>query len=55
MSKYVLVLFAATALIAATDDDRSADRAAIRAHVDSIFKAFINKDSAALRATHDQN
>ena len=26
-----------------------------RAHIDSIFKAFINKDAAALRATHDEN
>jgi len=36
-------------------DDRAADREAIRAHIDSIFKAFINKDSAALRATHAEN
>ena len=36
-------------------DDRVADRAAIRAHIDSIFQAFINKDVAALRATHAQN
>jgi ketosteroid isomerase-like protein len=36
-------------------DDRSADRAAIRAHIDSIFQAFINKDAAALRATHAEN
>lgn len=36
-------------------DDRAADRAAIRAHIDSIFQAFINKDAAALRATHAEN
>ena len=36
-------------------DDRAADRAAIRAHIDSIFQAFIKKDAAALRATHAQN
>lgn len=36
-------------------DDRAADREAIRAHIDSIFKAFINKDLAALRATHADN
>src|SRR5688500_14574708 len=35
--------------------DRAADRAAIRAHIDSIFQAFINKDAAALRATHARN
>jgi ketosteroid isomerase-like protein len=36
-------------------DDRAADRDAIRAHIDSIFQAFIKKDAAALRATHAQN
>ena len=36
-------------------DDRAADREAIRAHIDSIFQAFIKKDSAALRATHAEN
>lgn len=36
-------------------DDRAADREAIRAHIDSIFQAFIKKDVAALRATHAQN
>ena len=38
-----------------TQDDRAADREAIRAHIDSIFQAFIKKDAAALRATHAQN
>src|SRR6185503_19395909 len=36
-------------------DDRAADREAIRAHIDSIFQAFIKKDLAALRATHAEN
>jgi ketosteroid isomerase-like protein len=36
-------------------DDRAADRAAIKAHIDSIFQAFIKKDVAALRATHAEN
>jgi len=36
-------------------DDRAADRQAIRAHIDSIFQAFIRKDAAALRATHAEN
>src|SRR5947207_267613 len=35
--------------------DRTADRSAIRAHIESIFQAFINKDPAALRATHAEN
>ena len=46
-------LFAAALLDAA--DDRAADREAIRAHIDRIFQAFIHKDAAELRATHDQN
>ena len=36
-------------------DDRKADRDAIRAHIDSIFQAFIKKDAAMLRATHAKN
>jgi ketosteroid isomerase-like protein len=36
-------------------DGRDKDRAEIRAHIDSIFQAFINKDAARLRATHQQN
>src|SRR5258708_25460105 len=36
-------------------DGRDKDRADIRAHIDSIFQAFINKDAATLRATHHQN
>src|SRR2546425_1251308 len=35
--------------------DRAADRAAIRAHIDRIFQAFIHKDRAELRATHAVN
>ena len=53
----LVLLFALTALpfAAHAQDDRAADRAAIRAHIDSIFQAFIKKDTAALRATHAQN
>src|SRR5712691_3352071 len=52
-----VLLFALTALpfAAHAQDDRAADREAIRAHIDSIFQAFIKKDAAALRATHAQN
>jgi ketosteroid isomerase-like protein len=45
----------ASAAIGAADDNRAADRAAIRAHIDRIFQAFIHKDAAELRATHAQN
>jgi ketosteroid isomerase-like protein len=49
------VLFATITSTAHVQDDRAADREAIRAHIDSIFQAFIKKDAAALRATHAQN
>jgi hypothetical protein len=32
--------------------ERPADSAAIRAHIESIFKAFVDKDRATLEATH---
>jgi ketosteroid isomerase-like protein len=47
--------FAQTAMPVGAQDDRPADREAIRAHIDSIFQAFIKKDAAALRATHAEN
>jgi hypothetical protein len=50
----VTLVLAAT-LGAAPQDDRKADREAIRAHIDRIFQAFIKKDAAELRATHHQN
>jgi ketosteroid isomerase-like protein len=49
------ILLMTAVLGAAPADDRPADREAIRAHVDKIFRAFINKDAATLRATHDEN
>src|SRR5712675_1818494 len=55
MRRLVMVILVSATLGAAPVDDRNADREAIRAHIDSIFKAFINKDAAALRATHDEN
>jgi ketosteroid isomerase-like protein len=50
-------LFLATTTVGALalQNDRAADREAIRAHIDSIFQAFIRKDTAALRATHAEN
>ena len=36
-------------------DDRAEDRAAIRADIDSIYRAYINKDVPKIRATHDEN
>ncbi len=52
----VVVSLATTAAGALNlQDNRAADREAIRAHIDSIFQAFIKKDVAALRATHAEN
>ena len=50
----VFLILAATAG-AVPQDNRAADREAIRAHIDRIFQAFIKKDAAELRATHEQN
>jgi hypothetical protein len=36
-------------------DDRAADRAEIRAHIESIFQAFIDKNGEKLRATHSED
>jgi ketosteroid isomerase-like protein len=50
-----VAILASNAAFAQSSDDRAADREAIRAHIDSIFQAFIKKDVAALRATHADN
>lgn len=50
-----VVVLTAVGSTARAQDDRAADRAAIQAHIDSIFQAFIKKDVAALRATHAEN
>src|SRR5260370_769556 len=44
-----------TAALLGAAEDRASDREAIRAHIDRIFQAFIHKDAAELRATHDEN
>jgi ketosteroid isomerase-like protein len=51
----VAIVTSVSISIANVQDDRAADRAAIKAHIDSIFQAFIKKDVAALRATHAEN
>jgi hypothetical protein len=40
---------------AATLDDRAADAAAIRAHIESIFQAFIDGDVDRIYATHSED
>ncbi len=46
-----LALFAQAAA-AATQDKRAADTAAIRAHIESIFQAFLDGDVDKIYATH---
>lgn len=53
--RLAVLAFLAVSLAGAADDDRAADRAAIRAHIDRIFQAFIHRDSAELRATHAEH
>src|SRR5215510_10253077 len=50
-----LTFFANTLAQETPQDDRVADRAAIRAHIESIFQAFIDKDAEKLRATHAED
>lgn len=60
---FLLFLFAIAGLVmsvraqapAQGNDGRDSDRAAIRAHIDSIFRAFIDKDIPKLRATHSED
>jgi len=51
-----MILFCATLeaqqLTAVPGDRRPADRDAIRAHIDSIFQAYMKKDRAKIEATH---
>jgi uncharacterized damage-inducible protein DinB len=45
----------AKAATAQTQDDRAADAAAIRAHIESIFQAFIEGDVEKIHATHSDD
>lgn len=40
---------------ASAEDNRDADRQAIRAHLDKIFKAFAVRDIATIRKTHAED
>lgn len=55
LNALALVFGLAATAGAMSPDDRVVDREAIRAHIDSIFQAFIKKDAAELRATHEKN
>src|SRR5215468_2329366 len=45
----------AKAVTVETQDDRAADAAAIRAHIESIFQAFIDGDIEKIHATHSDD
>ena len=47
-----LTMSSAPAVAQTRGSDRPADTAAIRAHIESIFQAFVTKDRAKLAATH---
>jgi ketosteroid isomerase-like protein len=55
MHKVIGCLLIAAVGAVAADDDRAADREAIRADIDRIYRAFIQKDRATVQATHDEN
>ena len=50
-----LCLFVAKTSVAQISDDRPADAAAIRAHIGSIFQAFIDGDEEKIFATHSED
>jgi hypothetical protein len=56
LASWAIVLFligtSAPAAAQTPAADRPADAAAIRAHIESIFQAFVDKDRAKLKATH---
>ena len=52
---FVILLVACVANGAPVNDDRAADAAAIRAHIESIFQAFIDGDEAKIFATHSED
>src|SRR5215468_12779285 len=45
----------AKAVTVETQDDRAADAAAIRAHIESIFQAFLDGDIEKIHATHSDD
>ena len=52
LSAAIVALLAGTAGAQTKAADRPADAAAIRAHIESIFQAFVDKDRPKLEATH---
>ena len=51
----LLLCFLCLCVAKASTDDRAADAAAIRAHIESIFQAFIDGDEQKIFATHSED
>ena len=51
----VAMMLSVAFVVRADDADRSADAAAIRAHIESIFQAFIDGDQDKIFATHSED
>jgi hypothetical protein len=51
----ILLMLCVASAVAAQQSDRSADAAAIRAHIESIFQAFIDGDEDKIFATHSED
>jgi len=54
-AKPVVTSFVSEGPTVAAQDDRAADREAIRAHIDKIFKAYLDRDCTTIRTTHAAN
>ncbi|HSP14879.1 MAG TPA: nuclear transport factor 2 family protein [Thermoanaerobaculia bacterium] len=52
MKRLLVLLLICSPVFAA---DRDADKAAIRAHIEKIFQAYIDRDCATIRSTHSAN
>lgn len=55
MKSLILVFILCVTSVAVAQTDRSADAAAIRAHIESIFQAFIDGDQDKIFATHSED
>jgi len=55
MWKRAIWFLMAAVIARPADDPRPSDREAIRADIDGIYRAFIDKDIVKIRATHDEN
>ncbi len=55
LAMLALTAYGQTSALTAAGDNRNADRAAIRAHIESICQAFIDWDIDKIRATHTED